>query len=175
MRLFIAREALQPHLMLGAEAVNPTLPWKVRAKAALRAARYYAVWYPMKWLPLGAGDAKDLLHPSLQFELDAVARLSRVMARRLFMAMALNGPKLEKRQVLLGHFVDVGAELFAWSCALAHAQSRVHDSSMPETEIDKLVRLVRFFGKMSRERIDNSFRHLKENIDAESWQVAQEV
>lgn len=175
MRLFIAREALEPHLNLGAEAVNPTLPWKVRAKAAFRAARYYAVWYPMKWLPFGAGDAKELLHPSLQFELDEIARLSRVLARRLFFAMAMNGPKLEKRQVLLGHFVDVGAELFVWSCALAHAQSKVNDSSMPEVEIDKLVRLVRFFGKMTRERIATSFRHLKENMDGESWQVAQEV
>jgi alkylation response protein AidB-like acyl-CoA dehydrogenase len=175
MRLFIAREALEPHLRLGAEAVNPTLPWKVRAKAALRAARFYSTWYPMKWLPFGAGDAKELLHPSLQPDLDAVARLSRVLARRLFLAMAMNGPKLEKRQVLLGHFVDVGADLFVWGCVLAHAQSRANDSSMHEAEIDKLVRLVRFFGRMTRERIATSFRHLKENLDAESWRVAQEV
>lgn len=175
MRLFIAREALEPHLKLGAEAVNSTLPWKVRVKAAMRAARFYAKWYPMKWLPLGAGDARDRLHPSLQSELDAIARLSRVLARRMFFAMALNGPKLEKRQVLLGHFVDVGAELFVWGCSLSHVESRVTDSSMPQSEIDRLVRLVRFFGKVTRERIATSFRHLKENIDAESWKVAQEV
>ncbi|MCB1275340.1 acyl-CoA dehydrogenase family protein [Prosthecobacter sp.] len=175
MRLFIAREALEPHLRLGAEAVNPTLSWKVRAKAALRAARFYSLWYPMKWLPFGAGDSRELLHPALQFDLDAIARLSRVLARRLFLAMAMNGPKLEKRQILLGHFVDVGAELFVWSCALAHAQFKVNDSSMPEVEIDKLVRLVRFFGRTTRERIATSFRHIKENLDAESWRVAQEV
>lgn len=175
MRLFIAREALEPHLRLGADAVNSTLPWKVRAKAALRAARYYATWYPLKWLPFGAGDVKELLHPSLQFELDAIARQSRRLARRLFLAMALNGPKLEKRQVVLGHFVDIGAELFVWGCTLAHAQSRVNDSSMPDDEIDKLVRLVRFFGRMARERISSSYRHLSENMDAESWRIAQEV
>jgi len=175
MRLFIAREALEPHLKLGAEAVNPTLPWKVRAKAAMRAARFYAKWYPMKWLSFGAGDARDRLHPSLQSELDAIARLSRVLARRMFLAMVLNGPKLEKRQVLLGHFVDVGAELFVWGCALAHAEARVTDSSMRQFEIDRVVRLVRFFGKVTRERITTSFRRLKENIDAESWKVAQEL
>lgn len=175
MRLFIAREALEPHLKLGAEAVNSTLPWKTRMKSAMRAARFYAKWYPMKWLPFGAGDARDRLHPSLQLDLDAIARLSRVLARRMFLAMALNGPKLEKRQVLLGHFVDIGAELFVWSCALAHVESKVTDSSMPQAEIDRLVRLVRFFGKVTRERIANSFRHLKENSDTESWQVAQEV
>ncbi len=175
MRLFIAREALEPHLRLGAEAVNFTLPWKVRAKAAIRAARFYARWYPMKWLPLGAGDAKERLHPALQADLDAVARLSRVLARRLFLAMALNGPKLEKRQVLLGHFVDVGAELFVWGCALAHAEAKFTDASMSEAEIGKLVRLVKFFGKMTRERIATSFRRLSENLDVESWKVAQEV
>jgi alkylation response protein AidB-like acyl-CoA dehydrogenase len=175
MRLFIAREALEPHLNLGAAAINPTLPWKVRAKAAMRAARFYSMWYPMKWMPTGAGDAKELLHPSLQFELDAIARQSRVLARRLFAAMVLNGPQLEKRQVVLGHFVDVGAELFVWSCALGYAQNKVNDSALHEAEIDKLVRLVRFFGKMTRERLATSFRHLKENLDTESWQVAQEV
>jgi hypothetical protein len=174
MRLFIAREALEPHLKLGAEAVNSTLPWKTRMKSAMRAARFYAKWYPMKWLPFAAGDARDRLHPALRADLDAIARLSRVLARRIFLAMAMNGPKLDKRQVLLGHFVDVGAELFVWSCALAHVESRVTDSSMPQSEIDRLVRLVRFFGKVTRERVAGSFRHLKKNIDVESWKVAQE-
>jgi len=175
MRLFIAREALEPHLRVGAEVVNSTLHWKVRAKAALRAGGFYAFWLPKKWLPIGAGDAKELLHPSLQSDLDAVARLSRVLARRLFIAMALNGPKLEKRQVVLGHFVDVGAELFVWSCTLAHAQAKITDAAMSEEDIGKLVRLVGFFGKVCRERIANSFRHLRENLDGESWQVAQEI
>ncbi|MDZ4403212.1 acyl-CoA dehydrogenase family protein [Prosthecobacter sp.] len=175
MRLFIAREALEPHLRLGAEAVNSTLPWKARVKAGMRAARFYAIWYPMKWLPFGSGDAKEHLHPALQGDLDAVARLGRKLARDLFLAMALNGPKLEKRQVLLGHFVDVGAELFVWSCTLAHAESRFTDSSMPEVEIDKLVRLVKFFGKVTRERIAASFAKLRVGLDSESWKVAQEV
>jgi alkylation response protein AidB-like acyl-CoA dehydrogenase len=175
MRLFIAREALDPHLKIGAEAVNSTLPWKMRIKSALRAARIYSTWYPMKWLPRGAGEVKELLHPDLQPDLDAIAHLSRKLARDLFLAMALNGPKLEKRQILLGHFVDVGAELFVWSCALAHAESRITDASMPEQEIAKLVRLVRFFGKITRERIAASFAKLRAGLDVESWKVAQEV
>ncbi len=175
MRLFIAREALEPHLKLGAEAVNSTLPWKTRAKSAIRAARFYAFWYPKKWLPTGAGDAKDRLHPALQPDLDAIARLSRVLARRLFLAMVLNGPKLEKRQILLGHFVDVGSELFVWSCALAHAESKISSADTASADVEKLLRLMHFFGQITRERIATSFRHLKENLDTESWQVAQEV
>ena len=175
MRLFIAREALEPHLKIGAEAVNSTLPWKRRIRCALRAARFFSIWYPMKWLPRGAGEIKELLHPDLQPDLDAIVRLSRKLARDLFLAMALNGPKLEKRQVLLGHYVDVGSELFVWSCALAHAESRITDASMPEPEVAKLVRLVRFFGKITRERIAASFAKLRAGLDVESWKVAQEV
>ncbi|MFO1440042.1 MAG: acyl-CoA dehydrogenase family protein [Verrucomicrobiaceae bacterium] len=175
MRLFIAREALDPHLKVGAEVVNSTLPRKTRVKAAMRAARFYAAWYPLKWMPFGAGDAAEGLHPDLQDDLDAIARLSRKLARDLFLAMALNGPKLEKRQVLLGHFVDVGAELFVWSCAIAHAESKVTDSAVTEVEIAKLVRLVRFFGKITRERIAASFAKIRSGIDTESWKVAQEV
>ncbi|MGV3658698.1 MAG: acyl-CoA dehydrogenase family protein [Prosthecobacter sp.] len=175
MRLFIAREALDPHLKIGAAAVNSTLPWKVRAKAALRAAGFYAGWLPKKYLPTGAGDAGDLIHPELQADLNAVARLSKVLARRLFFAMARNGPKLEKRQILLGHFVDVGTELFVWSCALANAGSRLTDSTMSDEKIAKVVRLVKFFGKVTRERIAASFAKLRAEIDTESWKVAQEL
>lgn len=175
MRLFIAREALEPHLRLGADAVNSTLPWKTRLRAALRAARFYAKWYPLKWLPLGAGTNSEKLHPALQLDLDAIARTSRRLARGIFLAMALNGPKLEKRQVLLGHFVDIGAELFVWSCALAYVESKVTDALTPRAEIDRLVRLVCFFGGMSRERIAASFAKLRAGMDQESWKVAQEL
>ncbi|HEY1052812.1 MAG TPA: acyl-CoA dehydrogenase family protein [Prosthecobacter sp.] len=175
MRLFIAREALDPHLKIGAAAVNSTLPMKVRAKAALRAAGFYTKWLPKKYLPTGAGDAGDLLHPELQSDLNAVARLSKVLARRLFFAMARNGPKLEKRQILLGHFVDVGTELFVWSCALANAGSRLTDSGMSDEKLAKTIRLVKFFGKVTRERIAASFAKLRAQIDGESWNVAQEL
>lgn len=175
MRLFIAREALEPHLRLGADAVNSTLPWKNRVRAALRAARFYAKWYPLKWLPLGAGKHCEKMYPALQLDLDAVAHLSRKLARGLFLAMALNGPKLEKRQVLLGHFVDIGAELFVWSCALAYVEGKVTNALTPRAEIDRLVRLVGFFGKMSRERIAASFAKVSAGTDQESWSVAQEL
>lgn len=175
MRLFIAREALDPHLKIGAEVVNSTLPWKKRASAALKAGWVYSRWYPRKWLPGGAGEAADKLHPALRDDLIAVSRESRRLARTLFHEMILNGPALERRQVLLGQLVDIGAELFVWSCALGFAESKITDATMTSSEVDKLVRMMRYFGKLTRERIANRHAALKNSLDSESYGVCRDM
>ncbi|HEY1081158.1 MAG TPA: acyl-CoA dehydrogenase family protein [Prosthecobacter sp.] len=175
MRLFIAREALDPHLKIGAEVVNSTLPFKTRAKAAWRAAGKYATWYPRMWLPAGTGHANDTLHPYLRNDLEAIAGESHRLARTLFHAMILNGPALERRQVLLGHLVDIGAELFVWSATLAYAETRITDSSVCPEEIDKLIRKVCYFGKLTRQRLGNHYRALNHNLEKESRQVSTDL
>ncbi len=175
MRLFIAREALEPHLKIGAEVVNSTLPWKKRASAALKAGWVYSRWYPRQWLPGGAGDAADKMHPALRDDLNAVARESRRLARTLFHQMILNGPALERRQVLLGHLVDIGAELFVWSCALGFAESKITDATLTSSEVDKLVRMMRYFGKLTRERIATRHAALKNSLDRESYGVCRDM
>ncbi len=175
MRLFIAREALDPHLKLGAEAVNSTLPWKQRLRSFWKAARFYTFWYPRQWMALGAGDAVLKMHPNLQNDLHAVARYQRMLARRLFHAMVLNGPKLERRQVVLGRFVDIGAELFVWSCTLAYAESKVVESTLPAAEVDKVVRMASYFGKITRQRIEESFHALRAPLDRESREVVTDL
>ncbi len=46
MHLFIAREAMDPHLKIAGEAMNGRLPWSRRLRSALKAALFYAHWYP---------------------------------------------------------------------------------------------------------------------------------
>lgn len=175
MRLFIAREALEPHLKIGADVVNSTLPLKQRAKAAMTAGMAYAKWYPLKWLPLGAGDATDKLHPALREDLNTIAKQSRKLARTLFHEMALNGPALEKRQVLLGHLVDIGSELFVWSCALGFAETKITDASLTSTEVDKLTRMMRYFGHLTRSRIASHYAAMKSGLDMESYRVCRDI
>ena len=60
MRLFIAREALDPHLKVGGAIFNTQLPMSDRAKAVFSSGKFYAGWYPRQWLPNGAGKIDNL-------------------------------------------------------------------------------------------------------------------
>ncbi|MEK7766877.1 MAG: acyl-CoA dehydrogenase family protein, partial [bacterium] len=50
MRLFIAREAVDRHMRLAFDLVRPGVPIGTRAATALKAAAFYARWYPGLWL-----------------------------------------------------------------------------------------------------------------------------
>jgi alkylation response protein AidB-like acyl-CoA dehydrogenase len=122
MHLFIAREALDPHLRRGAAALDTRKAAGERLNAAAKAGLYYARWYPARWLP-SSGHIPHDLDPGLKRGLRDIAKLSRKLARTLFHSMALNGPKLERRQLLLGRLVDIGAELFAMSVSVSRAHT----------------------------------------------------
>src|SRR5881628_3589503 len=81
MRLFIAREALDPHLKVSGAALNSQLPLAERLKAAFKAGMFYAGWYPRQFLPLGAGNLRGA-HPKLAGHLRYASRSSRRLARR---------------------------------------------------------------------------------------------
>jgi len=76
------------------------------------------------------------------------------------------GPKLEKQQILLGRFVDIGAELFAMASASARAAS-LNDQAA--------IDLAREFGAMARVRIERVFREIGSNTDRGNYRLAQRV
>jgi hypothetical protein len=157
MRLFIAREALDPHLKIGGPVLNSKVPLSSRCRAAARAAGYYARWYPGLYLPKGS--------PSLPHA-RYIGASARRLARSLFHAMVRWGPKLEKQQVLLGRFVDIGAELFAMAATSARA------ASLQEPEA---LKLAEDFGRMARLRIETLFKGVRRNADKENYRLAQRV
>src|SRR5436305_2890841 len=80
MRLFIAREALDPHLKVGGAIFNTQLPMAERAKALFTSGKFYTGWYPRQWLPNGARKI-DNLHPNLQGHVSYATRTSKRLAR----------------------------------------------------------------------------------------------
>jgi len=169
MRLFIMREALDPHLKIDGVALNSERPWGERIRSALRSAGFYLGWYPAQWLPLGR--APGDMHPRLRVHFSRVAGLGRRMARALFHQMLRFGPKLEKRQVLLGRIADIGADLFAIAASCVYAQKMIADGEPAA----KVLALVDDFAAQARQRIAQNFRGIGENSDEHGYALAQEV
>lgn len=161
MRLFIAREALDPHLKIGAPVFNTTLSKKARLTAALRSGWFYARWYPKQWLPV-AGDKHKR----------GIAKASHRLARTMFHAMLRFGPKLDKQQVLLGRFVDIGTELFAMSAVVSYADYLIKKG---ERKADDITPVVDYFVRKGQRQIGEWFRAARSNDDAVGYKLAQEM
>jgi alkylation response protein AidB-like acyl-CoA dehydrogenase len=170
MRLFIMREALDPHLKVAGIALNSERPWSERLASALKAAGFYLWWYPKQWLPFG-GRAPAEMHPHLGAYLGEVARLSRKLARTLFHQMVKFGPKLEKRQVLLGRIADIGADLFAIAAAAVFAQKLLREN---EAEA-RVFMLMDDFHAQAMMRIRQNFTAIARNADQHGYDLAQQV
>ena len=172
MRLFIAREALDPHLKIAAPVLNSQLPLAERLKAAFKAGLFYAMWYPKQFLPrFNVQRSKFKVHPILRRNLRYAARTSRRLARKLFHAMLVYGPKLERQQVLLGRFVDIGTEIFAITAACTRADALIGRGA----NADELLALVDYFCRSSRLRIGRNFHGLRHNADRQGYRLAQDT
>ena len=170
MRLFIAREALDPHLKVGGAIFNTQLPMSERAKAVFTSGKFYAGWYPRQWFSSGAGKI-DNLHRDLQKHVDYAARTSKKLARGLFHAMARFGPKLDREQLLLSRFVGIATELFAISATCSFAQYKIDHGESP----DEVLSVANYFCRSAKMRIDNYFAGARRNVDKRGYQVTQEL
>ena len=170
MRLFIAREALDPHLKVGGAIFNTQLPMSERAKAVFTSGKFYAGWYPRQWFSSGAGKL-DNLHRDLQKHVDYAARTSKKLARGLFHAMARFGPKLDREQLLLSRFVGIATELFAISATCSFAQYKIDHRESP----DDVLSVANYFCRSAKMRIDNYFAGTRRNVDKRGYQVTQEL
>src|SRR5438874_289218 len=170
MRLFIAREALDPHLKVGGAIFNTQLPMSDRAKAVFSSGKFYAGWYPRQWLLNGAGKI-DNLHVTLQGHVDYAARTSKRLARGLFHAMARFGPKLDREQLLLSRFVGAATELFAISATCSYAQWLLVQGK----PADEILSVADYFCRSARTRIDHHFAGTMRNVDKRGYALVQDL
>jgi alkylation response protein AidB-like acyl-CoA dehydrogenase len=149
-RLFIAREALDPHLKVAGPVLNSKLPVGERMRAAGKSAGFYALWYPRQWWPVGSYGN----------------RTARRLARAIFHAMVRYGPKLERRQLLLARFVEIGTELFAINAARSRAQALGTPAARA---------LADYFCQNAELKIDRLFDSVRFNTDAAGYRLAQQL
>ncbi len=171
MHLFIAREAVDKHLQVAGDVVMPGKTLGERLRGLVRAALFYAWWYPSRWLGWGFWPKYAGFGP-LAGHLRYVERGARRLARGVFHAMMRFGPKLEYRQAVLFRLVDAGAELFAMTAACARAQWLLKQDPAVGR---RAVELADLFCRQARARIEATFKRLWRNDDVRAYRVAQEV
>ncbi|MGC9669290.1 acyl-CoA dehydrogenase family protein [Planosporangium sp. 12N6] len=156
MHLFIAREAVDAHLSVAGDIIDPEAALGRKARAAARAGGFYAKWLPTLVVGRGQAPAGYAEFGPLARHLRAVERASRKLARETFYAMARWQGKMERKQAFLGRIVDVGAELYAMSaaCVKANASGRVEE-----------VELADLFCRQAQARVERLFTDLWDNTD----------
>ncbi|HET7024993.1 MAG TPA: acyl-CoA dehydrogenase family protein, partial [Gemmatimonadales bacterium] len=164
MRLFIAREAVDTHLKVAGDLIDPKASTGTKVKALFKAAAFYGWWYPTRWLGWGRWPRYGEFG-RLATHIRFVERSSRKLARTLFHCMVRFGPKLEKRQAVLGRLVEIGAELFAISatCSRALAEVRKHPDDRSPLELADL------FCRQARRRVHDRFHAVWSNDDVATY------
>lgn len=158
MRLFIAREAMDPHLSRILPLLSGRTPLGQKLSIAARSFAQYAGWYPRLWL---CGGRTPAVPGRLAGHARYVNRAAKKLARDLFHAMAVHQQGLEKKQKTLERFVNIGTDLFAMSCAISYAASLAKSGGQEGTAEE----LADVFCRDARHRIDSEFYAQSDNDD----------
>jgi hypothetical protein len=170
MHLIMAREALDTHFKLVMPILQPKPGQKVsKGEAMAKAAGFYGTWLPKLFMP-GATVPLDAPHLSERNRkhLAYAAKTSKLLARRLFATMAKYGPKLEKEQIILGNFVDIGVDLFVMGATLSYADYLVAQNPSDQSPQE----LADLFCREARRRIEGNFKAVKGNFNRSYDKVA---
>jgi alkylation response protein AidB-like acyl-CoA dehydrogenase len=164
--LFIAREAVDPHMKRGYKILLPETPTGEKLSAAAKAGAFYATWYPTRYVGWSRfpkfGEFGKLSH-----HMGYIERASRHLSRSIFHAMMRYGAKLERKQAVLFRIVDIGTDLFAMSASISYAAMLAKKGGDTKNAMD----LADVFCSEARQRIDYNFKHLFDNHDEASYKL----
>jgi alkylation response protein AidB-like acyl-CoA dehydrogenase len=165
--LFIAREAVDPHMKRAGALIDPRAPMGQKMPAFAKATAHYATWYPT----LYAGWSRFPRFGQfgkLSKHIGYVERASRHLARSIFHAMTRYQAKLERKQAVLNRIVDIGVDLFAMTATISYATALAKKGGEHENAIE----LADVFCGFTRERIEQNFRTLFSNNDDQNYKAA---
>ncbi|MFG3156198.1 acyl-CoA dehydrogenase family protein [Streptomyces sp. NPDC048219] len=166
MHLLIAREAVDAHLSVAGDLIDPDKSLSDKARAGAQAGVFYAKWLPKLvagpgHFPLSYTDFHPRGHVDLSAHLRYVERTARKLARSTFYAMSRWQGRMETKQGFLGRVVDIGAELFAMSAACVRAEHlRTRGDHGREA-----YQLADAFCRQARIRVEELFGRLWTNTD----------
>jgi hypothetical protein len=169
MHLLIAREAVDAHLSVAGDIIDPDADVKRKARAVAHAFGFYARWLPS--LAAGRGQLPRSYREfgPLAGHLRFVERAGRRLARQTFYGMSRWQGRLEHHQMFLGRLVDIGAELYAMSASCVYAKTLRTERGASAAE------LADAFCRQARLRVEESFDRLWHNTDAGDRAIAKRV
>ena len=170
MRLFIAREAVDPHLQKAGSFIDPDADLGDKAKDAVGLGTHMASWFAGNVTGWSRWPRHTDFGP-LSGHIRFAERRARKLARTLAYAMSRYGGGLEKKQAVLGRMVDIGAELFAIGATCSYAIKLSGQNGADSGPI----RMADLFCRYARSRIDTTFEQVFDNHDSETYKLAQEV
>lgn len=166
MRLFLAREAMDPHL----RKLGILLRGKFSAIQVLKLIGYYSVWYPSQLL-MSLKSSRHSEFGELAKYFKYCEKISHKLARNIFYYMAKYQQKLERKEMILGRLMEIGTDLFAICATCSYAISLVKEKPEDHTPIQ----LADYFSKMAKRRIKQNFHSLTDNNDREANRLAKDV
>lgn len=170
MKLFLAREAMDPHLRRLGDLIRKKMPLREKLPKLFKILAHYSVWYPGQWIKsLWASSYSELGVLAKHFRF--CERMSHKLARNIFFYMAKYQQGLERKQMILGRLMDVGTDLFAIAAVSSYAHSLVKEDPQNQTPLQ----LADYFCQMARKRIKHNFASLTDNEDEAANQIAKSV
>ncbi len=160
MKLFLAREAMDPHLKRLSALLNPKATIGSKIKAVVQAIGFYGLWYPKQLLSTLFSSSYPQ-SPRLAKHLKFIEKHAHILARKIFNAMARYQQGLEKRQLLLGRLMEIGTDLFAMAATCSYAIKLKEQGDKKESPID----LADYFCTLAQRRITENFKALSNNDD----------
>jgi alkylation response protein AidB-like acyl-CoA dehydrogenase len=170
MKLFLAREAMDPHLKVAEDLLKKNLPVGEKLQAGVKLAAFYSSWYPTQWLNSSIWSSYPGLG-KLAKHISFVESAAHKLARTIFHYIGLYQDRLERKQHILGLLMEIGTELFAISATCSFATLKLHENHDDLTP----QYLADVFCLNSKRKIDRLFDELSNNDDNKENKLAKSV
>lgn len=171
MSLFIAREAIDPHLSRAKPLLSGRTSLAEKLKTVSSLLGFYSTWYPKMWMPSVPTGRINELPPVLKDHMLYVQKTSKRLARNILHTMARYQQKLEAKQSILNRVVDIGTDLLVMSAACSYADHLMRKDQAKANA----VHLADAFCRDARSRIEQKFRDNTRNHDGTNLKIAKKL
>lgn len=170
MRLFLAREAMDPHLRRATPLLDKKRATGEKVKEGLSLLVYYSKWFVKQWMNSKLGKKHPAITP-LAREFEKIEKQCHKLSYTLLYYMGRYQQKIEQKQLLLARLVDIGTDLFAMAATCSYAHSLYMSKPQDRSPID----LAKHFCKIAERRVVANFEKLSSNDDQSAKSISEEI